>query len=263
MLKPTFLTLFLLFGFSYNSNAQFGLAHEVGIIFGPVGFQSDYGQSNDLDTTIGNTGFGIGVVDYLNFSYNSNRETYFTEHFKVRSEISYSKTNLEHFGQWVDNNSNSLATQQLRAMRGSTQLLNLGMQLEYSPFKKIHDFENTHSAFSPYISLGAQVSYYSAKATSTLGEMGDPETTYPKYLVPSDGRSYGFSSESKPVFSVVSSVGARYKLSPLQDLSIDIRFQSFSSDWVDGLNPNKDIYTENKANDALIWLNFGYIFYLQ
>jgi hypothetical protein len=55
------------------------------------------------------------------------------------------------------------------------------------------------------------------------------------------------------VWSVVSSVGTRYKLSPLRDLMIDLRFQYFN--WVDGLNPNPAIYKENKANDWLVWLN--------
>jgi hypothetical protein len=35
------------------------------------------------------------------------------------------------------------------------------------------------------------------------------------------------------------------------------------SNWVDGLNPNPAIYKENKANDWLVWLNVGYIYYLQ
>jgi hypothetical protein len=43
---------------------------------------------------------------------------------------------------------------------------------------------------------------------------------------------------------------------------VEARFQYFGSDWVDGLNPNKEIYTENKYNDWQVWLTFGYIFYL-
>jgi hypothetical protein len=37
-------SLFVLLGFSNNSNAQFGFSHEVGVIAGPVAFQSDYGE---------------------------------------------------------------------------------------------------------------------------------------------------------------------------------------------------------------------------
>jgi hypothetical protein len=43
MLKHVALILVLL-GFSFNANAQFGFSHEVGVIAGPVAFQSDYGQ---------------------------------------------------------------------------------------------------------------------------------------------------------------------------------------------------------------------------
>jgi hypothetical protein len=32
----------------------------------------------------------------------------------------------------------------------------------------------------------------------------------------------------------------RYKLTPLRDL-MDLRFQYYFSNWVDGLNPNPDI----------------------
>jgi hypothetical protein len=40
---------------------------------------------------------------------------------------------------------------------------------------------------------------------------------------------------------------------------IDLRFQYYFSNWVDGLNPNPEIYKENKANDWLVWFNVGYI----
>ena len=37
----------------------------------------------------------------------------------------------------------------------------------------------------------------------------------------------------------------------------------FFSNWVDGLNPDPTVYVENRANDWNVWLNFGYIYYLQ
>ena len=55
MLKHITLTLIVLFGFSNNSNAQFGFSHEVGVIAGPVAFQSDYGERYNLNTNAGNT----------------------------------------------------------------------------------------------------------------------------------------------------------------------------------------------------------------
>lgn len=260
MIKNKILVLFLLIGLPYNSFSQFGAAHEIGIIAGGIEFRSDYGQRNDAQTNLNNTGFGIAVVDYMNFSTNSRFQNYFNEHFKVRSEISYSKTDLQHYGEWVERN--SPGAKLLAAMRGSTQLLNLGLQLEYN-FKHIHDFENTLGSFNPYIGIGPQVSFYTATATSTLGEMGDPTVTPPKYLVPSDGHPHGFSNESKSVFSVALNMGTRYKLTYMSDLILDLRAQYFGSDWVDGLNPNKDIYTENKQNDWLTFIGLGYILYLE
>jgi hypothetical protein len=83
------------------THAQFGFSHEVGVIAGPVAFQSDYGQRYNLNTNAGNTGLGIGIIHYINFSYEAEcncytPDTYFNDHFKLR--LSYNKTDLEHFG---------------------------------------------------------------------------------------------------------------------------------------------------------------------
>ncbi|MBF7091074.1 glutamate dehydrogenase [Flavobacterium sp. ALJ2] len=262
MFKNTIISLLISFIFSHNSNAQSRLAHEIGIIAGPISFRSDYGQRDNASTNVGNTGFGIGLVHFLNFSYNSRRENYLNEHFKVRSEISFNKTNLEHFGATVNGNPNSIGVKQLKAMSGKSTLANIGFQLEYSPFMRIHAYENTVGGFSPYISIGAQFSYYSTKVSSTLGPLGNTATTFPKYLTPSDGHQYGFSNQSGTVLSVTYGAGVHYKLAPLHDLLFEARFQYYNSDWIDGLNPNKNIYKENKSNDNQIWFNFGYVYYL-
>ena len=60
-------------------------------------------------------------------------------------------------------------------------------------------------------------------------------------------------------FAIVSSIGVRYKLSQDADLMLDLRGQYYLSDWIDGLNHN---LASNKNNDWLVWLNFGYIYYL-
>ena len=259
--KSILFICFLLFGFSNVANAQFGFSHEIGVIAGPVAFQSDYGERHNISTNAGNTGYGIGLIHYLNFSYEADcncytPDTYFNDHFKLRSELSYSKTDLQQFGEWA-NKSN-----QLSAMRGSSAVTNIGMQLEYFPFS-IRDFSARVESFGPFISLGGQFSFYNTKASSTLGPLGTPLTTFPKYLVASDGHQYGFSNEGSTVWSIVSSVGTRYKLAPLSDLMVDFRLQYYFSDWVDGLNPNRTQFKENKANDWLVWFNVGYIYYLQ
>ena len=269
MLKNAFIVFLSILGFSNTITAQFasGFSHEVGLIAGPVAFQSDYGERHDLSTNAGNTGYGIGIVHYMNFSYTAacncyTPETYFNDHFKFRTELSMSKTKLKHFGKWVEKNNGSLGVDQLRAMRGSSTLYNAGIQLEYYPWS-IRDFTATIGSFGPYVSLGAQYSHYIPTATSEMGPLGIPQTTFPKYLEPSDGRPHGYSDESGNIWSIVGSIGSRYKLAPLSDLLIDLRWQYFNSNWVDGLNPNPEKYSENKANDWIVWFNVGYIYYLQ
>jgi hypothetical protein len=253
------ITLLLLLGCSNFVNAQLGFSHEIGVITGPVAFQSDYGERQDFSTNAGNTGFGIGLIHYLNFAYRADcncyaTPTYFNDHFKLRSELSYNKTNLEHFGRWVDPSKTSVMANQLRAMKGSTAVTNIGMQLEFFPLS-IREFSATPGKLAPFVSLGAQFSHYNPKAYSELGNLGSPDTTPIKYLD-------GFTNDSGTVWSVVSSIGTRYKLNIMSDLMIDLRWQYYFSNWVDGLNPNPDIYTENKANDWNVWLNVGYIYYL-
>ena len=264
MQKLIYLSLLITVGLSNSLCAQRGLAHEIGIIAGPVELRSDYGARNDIGNNFKNSGFGVGIVHFLNFSYNQrtfSEDTYFKEHFKIRTELSYSKTELQHFGKYVEGNPNSLGVQQLKGMYGQTRLINFGMQLEYN-FINIHDFERSYRTFDPFVSFGAQASSYKTEANSTLGILGTTAATFPKYLTPSDGHPYGFSTEQGKTFSLVSSVGTRYKLNAMSDLMVDLRFQYFDTDWIDGLNPNRKVYTENKTNDWLVWLNVGYIYYL-
>jgi len=262
MYKHLYIRIFALFCVSTIANAQSDLAQEIGIFAGPVTLQSDFGERHNFDTNVGNSGFGIGIVHFINFSAANNRESFFTEHFKVRSELSFSKTTLKHRGEWVERKPDGIFAQQLKNMHGSSTTLGLGAQLEFS-FIKIHDFENTIGSLSPYLSAGFQVNYYSAKVGSRLGDITLPNVTPGKYLTPSDGRAHGFSTEDGVALSATAGVGVHYKLTKMSDLMFETRFQMYSTDWIDGLNPNKDIYTENKYNDWQVWFNFGYIYYLE
>ena len=257
MPKYIIITCLLVFGFTSKSLAQFGFSHEVGVIVGPTAFQSDYGERHDVKTNLGNTGFGIGLIHYLNFSYKADcncytPETYFNDHFKLRSELSYSKTKLDFFGKWTEGDGN-LATR-LKGMHGETSVTDIGMQLEYFPLS-IRDFSATIGAWGPFVSLGAHFSFYDPKAYSDYGPLDTPITTPVKYIGATQ-------NESGTVWSVVGSVGTRYKLTTLSDLMIDLRWQYYFSDWVDGLRPDPDLHKENKANDWNVWLNFGYIYYI-
>ncbi|HEU0137383.1 MAG TPA: glutamate dehydrogenase [Flavobacterium sp.] len=261
MPKSFLISCLLIFGFTNVATAQYGFSHEIGVIVGPVAFQSDYGERHDFSTNAGNSGYGIGLIHYLNFSYKAEcncytPETYFNDHFKLRSEISYSKSKLQHFGEWVDGT--SVFSQQLKAMRGTTAVTNIGMQLEYFPLS-IREFTAHNGAFGPFVSLGAQFSFYDPDSYSVInnGVLGeDPSITPVKYFD-------AFDRQGGTTWSIVSSVGTRYKLTELSDLMVDLRFQYYFSNWVDGLSPNPKVYTENKANDWLVWFNVGYIYYLQ
>lgn len=248
----------LLLGANLSMTAQFGFSHEVGAFVGGVAFQSDFGVRHDFETNAGNTGIGIGLVHYMNFAYRAEcncymPETYFNDHFKVRSELSYNSTKLEHFGKWADKE--SIYGAQLRAMKGEAKVTDIGMQLEYFPLS-IREFTATNGSWAPFIGLGAHYSFFDNNTYSELGALGSPLTTYPRYL------NGGYSSEGGSTWSVVSSVGTRYKLTELSDLFFEVRWQYYFSDWVDGLNKNPDIWKENKANDWNLWFHFGYIYYL-
>jgi hypothetical protein len=257
-MNKLFLLSIICFLFSVNkTNAQLGFGHEIGVIAGPVMFMSDYGIRGDIETNFGNTGFGAGIIHYINFSYDAGcncyrEKTFFNDHFKLRSEISYNRTNLQHFGRWAEKD--NVAGRQLAAMRGTASNLNLGMQLEFYPLS-IREFEETIGRFGPFASLGFQYTRYSPQASSLLGPIGLPETTWVKY-------QNAFTNQAGNVWSVVGSLGTRYKLTTMSDLLLDLRWQYYFSDWVDGLRPDPRFYNENKANDWLVWLNFGYIYYI-
>ncbi|HEU4496488.1 MAG TPA: glutamate dehydrogenase, partial [Flavobacterium sp.] len=153
----------------------------------------------------------------------------------------------------VDPDRTSVTAQQLRDMRGSTAVTNIGMQIEYYPLS-IRDFMASDGSFAPFVSLGAQFNHYSPEAYSVTGPLTILNTPV-KYRD-------AFTNDDGNTWSVVSSVGTRYKLSPVSDLMADFRFQYYFSNWVDGLNPDPKKYPENKANDWLVWFNVGYIYYL-
>jgi len=243
--------------------AQLGFSHEIGVIAGPVAFQSDFGQRNDFDTNKGNVGVGIGLVHYLNFAYRADcncysRDTYFNDHFKVRNEIDFHKTKLNHFGDWIT--SGGEESNDLRDHYGSTSVFEIGTHLEYFPLS-IRDFTAGAYLFAPYISLGVHFVSFQPEALSRQGPIGISETTLEQFLV-GDGKYGGIDDSASSTWAVAGSLGARYKLGYLADLVIDLRWHYYASDWVDGLNPDTSVQPSNRANDWMFWINVGYIYYL-
>lgn len=251
---------------------QFGFSHEIGVLTGPVAFYSDFGQRNNFDTNVGNVGIGVGLIHYINFSYRADcncytKDVYFNDHFKIRNEIDYWKTNLEHFGEWVDPDRTGPTADQLRAMKGSSSVFEIGTQLEYFPLS-IRDFAAGGHRIAPFMAIGVHWVSFDPEVYSEIGplnvlsnpDLGFVGSTPVKYL-------NSFQQEGDSTWGAVGSVGIRYKLSPLSDLMLESRWVFYFSNWVDGLNPQPEFnggipVPENKANDWIYWLSVGYIYYL-
>ncbi|WP_310993312.1 THC0290_0291 family protein [Aequorivita marina] len=259
------LMVFLLLFFSkQEAFGQFDFSHEIGVIAGPVVFYSDFGQRKNFETNSNNVGYGVGIVHYLNFVYSNdfniyNRYSYFNDHFKIRTEINYQQTELEHYGRWVSPDKTSLFADQLRAMRGSVLVVEIGAQLEYYPMS-IRDFQANGNRWMPFLGLGMHYVYFNPEVSSTMGGLNTPITTPDKYY-------NSFQKNAGSTAALVGGVGLRYKLSKFTDLMLEGRWQYYFSDYVDGLNPTEENngmrpVPENKSNDWIYWLTVGYIYYI-
>jgi len=254
------LTLFLcLLVVSQSAIAQLGFSHEIGVIVGPVEFRSDFGSRFEEETNLGNSGIGIGIIHYINFAYRADcncysTDNYFNDHFKLRTEISWNKTILDHHGFWVQADKVSVNADRLRAHHGVAENFDIGTQIEYFP-KSIRSFQAFSYKFAPFISLGIHYTSSNPKASTDFGDKN----------IANSNNFYSFwepgSINPEPIsdWSMVTSIGVRYKLTKLSDLMLDLRWQLYFNDWVDGLNHQ---LSYNKFNDWLVWLNFGYIYYL-
>jgi hypothetical protein len=251
MFKKLFLYSVLFLSVTYVSKAQnYNSYTEIGVMAGPVFLKPDFGERGDFENFYKNNGFSIGAFYYVSSVENYTR---LREHFKLRLEISYFKCDLKHYGIYVAPEDTSVFAKQLRGMRGSTKSTNFGFQVEYYPFRT--DDYNRGADFSPYISLGGQVSSVSTKIYSFLGPLSNPSVLPTKY-------KDAYKNESGQIIgSITSSIGTRYRLADYHSLIFDARLQYFFSDWVDGLNPDRSIYKENKYNDWSVTLNVGYVYY--
>lgn len=252
MLKKAILFILIILGCSNSSNAQYEQFYkEIGIMAGPVFLKSDFGERGDVTNFTKNNGFMVGGFYYMTFIENFES---IRENFKMRLEASYTSVDLQHYGKYVDNPSNSLFTRQLRAMKGKTTMGTFGVQVEYFP-NKVDDYNRGGSPFSPYLGGGVQLNAFTTDITSELGRIGTVSTTPKKYLD-------GYKNDNGFAASVSGSVGLRYKLGDYHAIIAEGRLTYYFSDWVDGLNPNKKVYTENKANDWSTGITFGYIYYI-
>ena len=249
------------------------VTHEVGFLSGAAFFSTDYGQRFELKSSgAGNVGMGIGIIHYITFAdyrYRWNQKTsFFRDHFRFRNELSYFNAKLDHFGIYVDESQTSDAAEKLRSMHGNAQVINLGTQLEYH-FVNITEFgsrRNKYLLVSPYLSIGAMGVYSMPQLISDYGDgdwEADQSILYEKWAV-----ADAVDMDPKLIFSVTASAGSRFKLGEFSDVFVEAKWQYYLSDWVEGLNatePTSPINTSgpnNLFNDWSIFLNIGYVFYL-
>lgn len=235
-------------------HAQFGISHEIGVFAGPANFLTDYGERWNVENNIRNAGMGVGFLHFMNFAYcqrcNYRRtESFFLQHFRIRNEVNFLRSDLEHFGPAATGN--HLGARQLQAMHGKSEIFEIGTHLEYHPFK-IRDFTHFGHMFSPYISLGVHYVNYDPDAYSDMGSLDDPKNVFETFRG-------GINLDRGSTYSIIGILGARYRLGWRHDLMMEGRWHYYGTDWIDGLNIDAP---QNKFNDLVFWVNVGYVFYL-
>ncbi|APG60890.1 THC0290_0291 family protein [Christiangramia salexigens] len=252
--RPIFLILLAFSLWSGKANGQISISNEIGVVAGPAGFFTDYGERYNIRNNLENRGFGVGLVHYMNFAFKpfcscKADEWWFSEHFRIRNEIDYLRSNLKHYG--PVSSKNNEGGRQLRAMHGTTQLFQIGSSLEYHFYgiKEARDFGVT---FAPYISLGVHYVYYQPEAYSDLGSFDSPKVLFPTF----EG---GLDLSDETTFAILGSAGVRYRVGRSNDILIEGRWMYYDSDYIEGLNV---MGPQNKFNDFIFWLNLGYVYYL-
>jgi len=229
------------------------LRYDIGIISGATSMQTDYGERGHFGSSYANMGFGIGGVYYISYDYLrikwNDRTTHLKDHLRLRLELSYMKTNLIHRGKYTEGNPSF--TELYNAMKGTSTILNYGLQFEYTLFNM-----SAEKRFSPYVSVGFLGNSNTPKLESTIGNI----ETNPN-LIPSVYDN-GVFLEKNSSTALILGVGARFKPKDYYNKSIyliDFRWQRFNSDNIDGLSPK---INANKFNDWLLFFSIGYIYNL-
>lgn len=237
-----------------KSFAQFHISNEVGVLAGPAAFFTDYGERFNLRNNLDNEGFGVGLVHYMDFAYRAEctckrREWFFSKHFRIRNEIDYFHTKLEHYGPTAQGNDESGRI--LRAMHGKTSLWQIGTSLEYH-FYGIKEFRDFGVLWSPYISLGVQFINYNPSAYSDLGPIDSPKVLFRTF-------QGGLDLERGNSFAIIGSGGFRYHFTRRSDFNVEGRWMYYETDFIEGLSP---VGPQNKFNDFAFWISVGYIYVL-
>jgi hypothetical protein len=270
ILTPIFVLLLTVTNTSAQNWSKYGNnSHEIGFMTGSTHFTTDYGERFLFKSNVGgNVGISFGIIHYLTFTdyrYRWNqRRSYWSEHFRLRNEISYMSADLDHFGEYVDESQVGIEADKLRAMHGKTSVINVGTQLEWH-INNIEDFGSRRDPdmkFSPFLSLGILGVFYNPTLYSDLGDWKtDPSVLYDKWAVPG-----AVSDEADFALSATAGIGTRYKTGEYSDLAIEAKWQYYFTNWVDGLNATVPTQlnptNSNKFNDWNVSLQISYIYYL-
>ncbi|MFD1094417.1 THC0290_0291 family protein [Salegentibacter chungangensis] len=251
----TFFTVLCFFVFlSKTANAQLRVYNEIGILAGPAAFFTDYGERWNIRSNLDNGGFGVGIVHYMHFAYRRHcniyrKKNYLADHFRIRNEIDYMRSNLEHVGPVAMKKTKG--GEQLRAMHGYSETIEIGTHLEYYPFS-ISDFTNFSYWLAPYIGLGFHYVRYFPDAYSDLGSFKTPGVLFPTF-------EDGLNLEDGHTTAIAGNLGLRYHIAPRHDILMEARWQYYDTDWLEGLNIQAK---QNQYNDFIFWFNIGYVYYI-
>lgn len=253
-MKPPYF-LILLFGilFWVKANGQH-ITNDIGFFTGNTTILSDYGAKGDFESLFSGAGVSFSVVHYMHFFNTSNRwnssGSGAFNNLMVKTEATFFSTQLEHTGKWVDPSKTSLIANQLRAMKGSVSIINIGLQLEYY-MRDLESFITPYSDMNlnPYITFGVNYALYS----NTL-EYDETLGLPTKYTLPN---ALDIGSGSALNFTI--GLGTRYNLTEKIDLAAQFQAQIFLTDGLDGVQPD---VVENQGNDFITIFQVGIIYNL-
>ena len=251
------ITIILVIACILEFNAQH-LTHDIGVLSGSTRLQSDYGQRGNFFSEWKNNGQTIAIAHYLSFYNNTIRwdpHDVIHNHLMVKTEFMYlTNANFKHHGKWAERKSSG--GEQLRAMTGSVNMLDIGVNLEVF-LHPLEEFVHPYSdiRFNPFLTFGVKYSFFENTLNSELGNWEDDLSILPDKYRPEDALDIG----SGEAVSISFGIGTRYKLAPKLDFVTEFTYQYFFSDSIDGLTAS---VPENKNNEWLLNFQFGLVYHL-
>ncbi len=252
------------FIFYSSAVAQTNANLEAGLNIGLASFQTDFGERGDFKSGVtGNVGLALGGVVYVNFF---NRDPILNgpiqwgqKHLKLKVEVSYLRANLEHFGRYVEevteDGEPTVSAEKLKNMTGKSSVFNFGTILEYHPIAIPTFVTQRKRIFEPYFGLGVMAGL----SKPTIEVAGGDWEEDRDILIEAYQLEGAVDDSAKTVLSLVFSGGLRHILNETSALQLDMRWQYFANNHIDGLDPDT-AYVPNNHNDWLYYLNFGYIY---